>query len=426
LLVLVLVSWAELSYGCDGTPNTYPVWSGTPTFLNSTTHGKLFVAGDPYNEVSVLHLYGTPYQMGYAQGQLLGERIKTLYSNFYVYADEIAEGLPILKDLPTSIVDKIANEGLNVALEWELAETGRFIPTHFWEEMAGLADGAGIARSEVYKVHMFPELIKAQCSMFGAWGQATINSKNGGLIQLRSLDFGTDNPFRLEPMLAVYHPNKNGGNKFAHLTFSGFLGAFTGYGEKTAICEKLWDSYNGTDKRAGIPWNFALRDILQFDTTIEEGVERLTNADRTCSIFVGIGDHQSGTFNAVEYSVDILEVFNDSTPFPGFRPMSPEHPLLNDLVYIDKHVQPSGDPCMAQLLQQNYGNIDALNTINLISLFQTGDLHAAVYDFGANAMYVGVANQTGPFPPPDQSQIMPAYDRPFLRFNMTQLFSETL
>jgi len=412
--------------GCSGSPNTHPVWSGQPTFLSSSSHGKLFVAGNPDNEVSVLHLFGSPYEMGVAQGTLLRQQIQTLYTNFYVYAQEMAQTLPVLKDLPPSIVDKIADVGVTAALDWELAETGPFIPTHFWEEMTGLAEGAGVSVSDVYRVHMFPELIKAQCSMFGAWGRATINSTNGGLVQLRSLDFGTDNPFRLAPVLAVYHPNENGGHPFAQLTFAGFLGALTGYGSRTAICEKLWDSYNETDKRAGEPWNFVLRDILQFDSTIEEGVERLRNANRTCSIFVGIGDHASGTFNAVEYSVDIFEVFNDTTSFPGFKPMSPEHPLMDDVVYIDKHVQPSGDPCMAQLLEQNYGHINATNTINLISLFQTGDLHAAVYDFGANEMYVGVANQTGSFPPPDQNAIQPAYSRPFLRFNMTQLFAETL
>jgi hypothetical protein len=321
----------------------------------------------------------------------------------------------------------MADDGINAALEWELLETAAFIPTHFYEEMTGIADGAGIDRNEVFKIHMFPELIKAQCSMYGAWGKATQDGEaNGGLIQLRALDFGTDNPFRLEPLLAVYHPNKNGGNNFAHVTFSGFLGAFTGYGEKTAICEKLWDVYNETDHRAGIPWNFALRDILQFDQTIEEGISRLRNANRTCSIYVGIGDHASNTFNAVEYSVDIFSVFNDTTPFPGFAPMSPEHPLFEDLVYIDKHDQPSTDPCMASLLQQNYGHIDPLNTISLIGQFQTGDLHAAVYDFGANMMYVGVANQTGTFPPANQSMIQPAYDRPFLQFDMNQLFAEAL
>jgi len=413
------------SNNCQGSPNTQPVWSGTPTLVNQSEHGKLFVAGESDNQISVLHLWGTPYEMGVAQGVLLRDRVQFVFDNFWVYVDEIAQTLPVLKDLPPEIVDKIANSGMEAALEWELIETGRFIPRHFWEEMRGIADGAGVPVNEVYKVHMFPELIKAQCSMYGAWGEATANS-TGGLVQLRSLDFGTNNPFRLAPVLAVYHPNANDGHKFAHLTFAGFLGAFTGYGEDTAICEKLWDSYNGTSKRAGTPWNFVLRDILQYDETIEDAVNRLENAHRTCSIFVGLGDHASGTFRAVEYSVDIVAVFNDTSPFPGFAPTPPQHPLMNDVVYIDKHTQPSHDPCMASLLQQNYGHIDPLNTINLISMFQTGDLHAAVYDFAANEMYVGVANQTGAFPPPDPSAIMPAYSRQFLKFNMTQLFSEQM
>jgi hypothetical protein len=365
--------------------------------------------------------------MGVAQGQLLREQINFLIPSFYTYVEETLSTLPILKDLPASILEKIATVGANLALDWELLETGPFIPRHFWEEMTGLAEGAGLPAQEIYRIHMFPELIKAHCSMFGAWGQATANGA-GGLVQLRSLDFGTDNPFRMVPVLAVYHPNNGQGSKYAHLTFAGFLGAFTGYGENTAICEKLWDgeNYNGTSKRAGLPWNFMLRDILQFDKTIEDARQRMENAHRTCPIFVGVGDHQSGTFNSFEYSYSVIRQFNDTTSFPGYAPMSPQHPLFNDLVYIDKHTQPSGDPCMASLLQENYGHIDPLNTIDLIGQFETGDLHAAVYDFAANEMYIGVATQTGTFPPANQSAVIPAYMRQFLKLNMTQLFSEQI
>jgi hypothetical protein len=37
----------------------------------------------------------------------------------------------------------------------------------------GVADGAGVPYQDVVNIAMFPELIKAACTMFGAWGNAT-------------------------------------------------------------------------------------------------------------------------------------------------------------------------------------------------------------------------------------------------------------
>ena len=41
--------------------------------------------------------------------------------------------------------------------------------------------------------------------------------------------------------------------------------------------------------RFGTPWNFVLRDILQFDHNNAEAIARVQKAKRTCSIFVGVG-----------------------------------------------------------------------------------------------------------------------------------------
>ena len=42
-------------------------------------------------------------------------------------------------------------------------------------------------------------------------------------------------------------------------------------------------------------------------------------------------------------------------------------------VYINKHVQPSSDPCVGSLLTEFYGNVSAVNTIRYIAAAsQTG------------------------------------------------------
>lgn len=99
---------------------------------------------------------------------------------------------------------------------------------------------------------MLPSLTQGHCSMFGAWGNATMKSQNGDLIQLRALDWydkcipflhlylsilidcrtkyiskrDTDGPFKDFPMVSVYHPTD--GNAFANIAFTGFIGSITG------------------------------------------------------------------------------------------------------------------------------------------------------------------------------------------------------
>jgi len=66
----------------------------------------------------------------------------------------------------------------------------------------------------------------------------------------------------------VYHPEAGNGHAYAVLTWSGFVGAITGYSSvEMGICEKVWLNYKGKSSRAGIPFTFLLRDILQYDTT---------------------------------------------------------------------------------------------------------------------------------------------------------------
>jgi isopenicillin-N N-acyltransferase like protein len=145
------------------------------------------------------------------------------------------------------------------------------------------------------------------------------------------------------------------------------------------------------------------------------GVRFTTDATRTCSIFVGVGD-QTNRFVAVGYSHETVNIYDniDSPTWNG-------HPKLPDLVYIDKHVQPSSDPCMGSLMQKYYGTLDAEVAIRQVAaVFQTGDMHVAVYDYTKNFMYVSnasPANATG-------GGVIPAYDRPYVRLDMASLFAE--
>lgn len=73
--------------------------------------------------------------------------------------------------------------------------------------MMGLSDASGVSLAKIRRIHMIGELTKAHCSMFGAWGNATLGNST---IQLRALDWDLDGPYRKHPAMIVYHPESSG------------------------------------------------------------------------------------------------------------------------------------------------------------------------------------------------------------------------
>jgi len=300
-----------------------------------------------------------------------------------------------------------------------------FIPPRYKEMMQGIADGAGLTYQDVTRCVMIPEAIKAKCSMVGAWGLAV--NDDSSLVQLRALDNGERGPLQNFPTLAVFHPlnpdtNHRKENVFATLNYAGFVGSFTGWSDaQVGICEKYWGSAacQCKDSRFGEPWAFVLQDVLWFAQNKEEGADILRDARRTCSIFVGLGDNATNEFNVIEYSHENVTVFTDET-YPEY----PDHPRMKDVLYVDKFDQPSYDPCLAELLQAQYGNITAEYMYRTVSpVLQTGSLHVAVYDYKNQYMYFSNAGYYDP-EHPDQQQM--GYDRPFIRVNMKTLFEDKL
>jgi len=54
--------------------------------LNKTVeNGKLFTVGSGDDAVDLLHLYGTPYEMGFAHGKLLKDKLLAFYPQVETY-----------------------------------------------------------------------------------------------------------------------------------------------------------------------------------------------------------------------------------------------------------------------------------------------------------------------------------------------------
>jgi len=401
--VVLHASLASASCTNFGVPNTLPIDRSPLRLVRQVPNGKLYLAGSGQDQIYVVHLYGEPYDWGVAEGQLLKNEITYVLTNFMLHLEQTIEnGLP---DLPQAVRDFIAQYGLIGALELTALMTADYTPKHFFEEMRGMANSTGLSYETILNVHMLPELVQAACSMFGAWGTST---PDGSLYQLRALDWDTSGPLQMYPTVTVYHPKAGNGHAFANVAWAGFIGTLTGMSSvPLGISEKVGDDF-GWESRIGVPWHFLLRDILQFDMTLDDAINRMANAARTCNIYLGIGDGNQRQFRLFEYGWSELLVFNPlNTPFT---------PRIPDIVYRGVN-----QDCLSQQLQKYSAqhNVTAINTIrDVVSISKTGDLHIAVYDHNHMIMYVANARSTKETGP------LPAYNRQFVQFNMNALFSQ--
>lgn len=66
----------------------------------------------------------------------------------------------------------IIAKGVNAALDWTAEVTAPFTSQSYFDEVQGMADASGLSYDTIYRINMYPELTKASCSFFGAWGTA--------------------------------------------------------------------------------------------------------------------------------------------------------------------------------------------------------------------------------------------------------------
>ena len=170
-------------------------------------NGTLYELNVEENPFRVLHVFGGAYDRGYAYGSLMADDLLSFIDVDLpqFYKSEVDQ-IP-LDDLPEWLQDIIkdplkfaAPEVFNLALAYVYDRQKEHIassPANVWEETDGIVDGMCSVKkcdAEKYKkkirhVNMLPELIRMQCSMMGAYGEATPSDEK--LVQLRTLDFGT-------------------------------------------------------------------------------------------------------------------------------------------------------------------------------------------------------------------------------------------
>jgi len=318
------------------------------------------------DEIPVVVVTGTPYEMGRTFGQLMKPEAIALMSRFM--------GLATLGDR-----QKYSAEHLDAAWKAIAPHTSK----RFVEELHGLAEGAGLPFDLVRRVHMIPVVSEYACSGVALWGKAT---RDGTFYQFRNLDYITEAGLQDYPALVVYLPDQ--GVPHVNVTFAGYLGANTGMNAEGITLTEMGDSPSRDYPYDlnGIHFTTLFRDLLYDAHNLDEAVAMIKGAKRIKKYHYLIGDGKN------KRAVKLLAHAPDLVIWPDNDPQDEVAPnVLENVVYNCE----GRDPLAWAHLNKYYGHYDADAVIQLSKSVGSlgGNLLDAVYDGTHLELWVAYAQQ---------------------------------
>jgi len=327
----------------------------------------------------VLIVSGTPEQMGAAHGTLLKERAQKLVDRvLYMVggAESIHSG--------TWFLDR---------MEEIQRRTLPYIPPRFLAECDALSKAAGVSQRDGRYANLFPE--RFHCSGVAVRGKAT---KDGSVVHARVLDYMRDINLQGSACVQVFLPE--GHNKWMSLGYAGFLGTVTAMNEKGLAIGEMGG--RGEGDWDGVPMSLLLRDVMERAGTVEEGLDILRKAPRTCEYFYVLSDKSRA----------MAGVHADARQITILRP-GEQHPLLPH-VPEDTVLMSAGDRAkkLSERIQEQYGRIDARAMIEIIKrpVAMNSNLHDAVFTPETLDMWFA-----------DAGKHTPACDEPYAHCNLRDL-----
>ncbi|MFW6158375.1 MAG: C45 family autoproteolytic acyltransferase/hydrolase [Planctomycetota bacterium] len=223
----------------------------------------------------VLHVAGSPEQMGEQHGRLLRPQIRkartALITDGYSGGryERLIEGTKVME---------------------------KHQPPADRRELRALAEAAGIDHWDCVAMQLFGDVDRGQpwpwgadeagveCTSFAAFGKAT---KTGELIAGRNMDYWDAGVTEYGAVLM--HARPDDGYAFVTVTWAGIINGWTLMNEKGLVTANN-SAYGGTNSLEGISTCFMLRKVAQHASGLEEAIALVRKGPRACGTSMLIAD----------------------------------------------------------------------------------------------------------------------------------------
>lgn len=333
----------------------------------------------------VLHLKGTPFEMGYQHGALLKESVRK--NTRYLLTEK---GTTPIQLGPLTIYPRAAIK--TIARHQE-----RFVPQKYLQEIEGLAAGAELPAAEVRLCNFIPELF--HCSGFAVMDSATAD---GTLYHGRVLDYATD--WRLQEHAALIVAEPAGGIPFVNVSYAGFVGSVTGMNARQVSIGEMGG--RGLGHWDGVPMAFLVREVLESAADLDRAVSVFRDSPRTCQYFYVIADGKTNRAVGMEAS------------WNSFFTLAPgqSHPLLPKPVKDAVLLSAGGRyDELVRRAQAGHGKFDADGARRLMDcpVAMKSNLHNALFAPRSTKFWVANASREG----------KPAAEQQYHAFQLSELLA---
>ncbi len=284
LMIFLCVVVAGITLSCSVPQNHLSPYQRSMIITNPEIEAEVLsrasvepLADEGLSNIKVLHLQGTPYEMGYQHGALLKDDIQAMYASLFrrvkIFASE---------EMMDEVYDLMAP----------------YIPIEEVEEMRGVAHGADVPLKLVHWIHAIPEVSEygqkkrfrrgfqqTSCSNLAAFGKATAD---GELYQLRVLDWIRELGVQKWSVILVHHPDR--GNSSVSFSYAGFIGTVSGMNDQQMAFGEMGYGDPIGESLEGIPFIFLFRKLMREADNLETVQRMLTEARRTSSYVYLVSD----------------------------------------------------------------------------------------------------------------------------------------
>ncbi|MGA1864477.1 MAG: C45 family autoproteolytic acyltransferase/hydrolase [bacterium] len=329
--------------------NDLPLYQRSMVIENKVTEDRILskaslekIADPNVNNIKILYLTGTPYEMGFQHGRLLKEDVQANVNRVIGLAKTFAT-----EDMMDETYDLMAP----------------YIPIEEKEEMRGLAHGADIPLRVIHWFHAVPEISEygpkrrflkrfkqESCSNIVTSGKSTAD---GEIYHLRVLDWIRMMGVQKRPVIMVHKPDS--GNASATFSFAGFIGCVSGMNERQMSFGEMGYGDPPGESLEGIPFIFLFRKLMREADTLDDVKRIIKDSPRTCSYIYMITDAKQGNnqTNALLFisDRDRVKIFTENMPLVDERD-NKEYPPIDDVIYGGAKMEES-----YEVLSENYGKI---------------------------------------------------------------------
>ncbi len=335
----------------------------------------------------VLHLKGTPYEMGYQHGALYKDHIRENMDNLLVKRGDQTVPVGILKIKPRAVIDLIT------------AVQQKFVPQKFYDELRGLAAGAELKYADAVAGNFIPELF--HCSGFAIMNSAT---KDGTLYHGRVLDYAID--WELQDHAVVIVAEPDGGIPFVNVTYAGFIGSVTGMNAKSVSIGEMGG--RGLGHWAGVPMALLVRDVLERGNDLDEAISIFRDSPRTCQYFYVVADGKTNRAVGMEASWDKFQLVKPGEANPLLPTPVPDAVLMSA---GDRYKE------LVRRAQAGHGAFDADSARRLMDcpVAMKSNLHDVLFAPRSTKFWIANASHDK----------QPAANQKYYAFQLTELLART-